>query len=113
MVQTGDVPELSMDDIAFSVSLDGKETAVVPQSVTPDRDYLWLDSVFGQAVSLTKGEHTLLVKCAGNKVDGEVVVDAFMIVPLTACKMFENEADDGLLMCYDMESAAVTWQEQP
>jgi hypothetical protein len=113
VVQVGDIPGLSVDDIAFSVTLDGEETAVVPQSISPDRDYLWLDPVFHRPVSLSKGEHTLLVTYAGKQKDREAVVDAFMIVPVTACKMFENEADDGLVMCYDMESAAVTWQEQP
>ncbi|UCG25675.1 MAG: hypothetical protein JSW55_06705 [Chloroflexota bacterium] len=110
-VRQGEIPEQSPGDIAFSVTLDGQETAVVPQSTSPDRDYLWLDPVFVEPVSLSKGEHALLLAYAGEKPDKEAVVDAFMIVPAEACKSLENAAGDTLHLCYDMESAAATWQE--
>jgi len=105
-------PSHAPDDVAFSVALDGGEPAVVPQVLSPDRDYLWLDPLFEGPVHLDQGFHTLLVRYAGRQPDCEAVVDAFMLVPAVACKELRGEGDKGLVLCYNMQTGAVTWEER-
>jgi hypothetical protein len=109
--QAGELPEQSPDDVAFAVTLDGSEKATVPQAVSPDRDYLWLDPVFYDPVALSRGPHTLRISYAGRQPDREAAVDAFQIVPAVACKRLENSAGRTLTLCYDMRTAATTWEE--
>jgi hypothetical protein len=110
--QAGEVPEQSPDDVAFAVALDDGEPVTLAQAVSPDRDYLWLDAVFDEPVPLTRGVHTLLVSHAGRQPDREAVVDAFLLVPVVACKQFEDDAGRHLALCHDMQSAATTWEEE-
>ena len=44
--------------------------------------------------------------------DREAVVDAFLLVPVVACKQFEDGAGRHLALCHDMQSAATTWEEE-
>lgn len=108
--QAGETPEQSPQDVAFAVALDGGTPAIVPQAVSPDRDYLWLDPVFDGPVTLYRGAHTLRVHYAGRQADREAVVDAFMLLPAVVCKSFQNTAGETLQLCYDVQTAAVTWQ---
>jgi hypothetical protein len=109
--QVGGIPEQALEDVAFAVALDGGEPFTVPQALSPDRDYLWLDSVFEGPVSLSRGTHALLVSYAGRQPDRKAVVDAFMLVPAIACKRLENEAGGTLTLCYDVQTAITTWEE--
>jgi hypothetical protein len=109
--QTGELTEQSPEDVAFAVVLDGGEPSVVPQAVSPDRDYLWLDPVFDGPVPLSRGRHTLLVTYTGQQPDREAIVDAFMLVPEVACKIFERENGNSLTLCYNMRTAETTWEE--
>lgn len=95
-----------------AVILDGGEPANMPQAVSPDRDYLWLDPVFDGPVLLKRGTQTLLMRYAGRQLDREAVVDASMLVPSVACKRLESTTGKKLTLCYDMQTAAVTWDEQ-
>ncbi len=110
--QAAEMPEQSPDDVAFSVALDGGKAVLVPQAISPDRDYLWLDAIFDGPVWLSQGPHTLLVRYAGRQSDREAVVDAFMLLPAVACKEFENEAGDAVTLCYDVQTAETTWEER-
>jgi hypothetical protein len=110
--EAGEVPQQSPDDVAFSVPLDGGEPFVVPQAASPDRDYLWLDTAFGEPISLRRGAHTLMVSYAGRQHQREAVVDAFMLVPAVACKRQEREGSKAIALCYDMLSGSATWEEQ-
>lgn len=109
--QSGEIPEQSPEDVAFSVSLDGGEPFTVPQALSPDRDYLWLDPLFEGPIPLQRGPHTLLVTFAGMKSDREAIIDAFMIVPSIACKTFENPGKGISKLCHDMSTDHTTWEE--
>jgi hypothetical protein len=109
--QTGVLPDQSPEDVAFSVSLDGGKPFTIPQALSPDRDYLWLDPLFGGPVSLGQGTHTILVTYAGKKTDREAIVDAFMIIPAVACKTFADEQGNIAALCHDMSTADTTWEE--
>lgn len=109
--QVGEIPEQSPEDVAFAVALDGGDPVVLPQALSPDRDYLWLDSIFEGPVQLSRGPHTLLVRYAGRQPDREAVVDAFMLVPAIACKRLEDGDGGSFTLCHDMQTATTTWEE--
>lgn len=108
---SGEIPDQAGDDVAFSVEIQSYEPAIVPQALSPDRDYLWLDLVFGQPLLLEAGTHTLQVDYAGKQPDREAVVDAFMIIPARLCKSFHGQDLPELTLCYDVLTAAATWEE--
>lgn len=108
---TNEIPRQSPQDVAFKVSLDGKAPFTVPQAISPDRDYLWLDPLFDRPIGLNQGEHSLLVTYAGKKSDRDAIVDAFMIIPSKACKSLQNEVGEQFLLCHDMSSALTTWEQ--
>ena len=109
--QAGELSLQSPEDVAFSVSLDGGQPFTVPQALSPDRDYLWLDPLFEGPIPLLRGPHTLLVTFAGMKSDREAIIDAFMIVPSITCKTFENPGKGISNLCYDMSTAHTSWEE--
>ena len=45
--------------VAVRVELDGQPVATLPERVSPDRDYLWLDRI-GGPLELASGEHEIL-----------------------------------------------------
>ena len=66
--------------VAVRVELDGQPVATLPERVSPDRDYLWLDLI-GDPLELASGEHEILVSFAGLDSAGESVVDGFWLIP--------------------------------
>jgi hypothetical protein len=111
--QGGEAAEQAPEDVAFAVALPGGPSVVIPQAVSPDRDYLWLEPLFGGPVALPEGEATLLVSYAGQQEDREAVVDALLVLPALACRQFEGDEGATLRLCYEMQTAAVTWDETP
>ena len=109
--QSSEIPEQSTDDVAFSVTVEGHDPASVPQANSPDRDYLWLDPVFDRPLPLNAGPHSLQISYAGKQPDREAVVDAFMLIPAILCKSFQGESLPALTLCYDVQTAEVTWEE--
>lgn len=104
--------EQTPEDVAFAVSLDEGLKVIVPQAVSPDRDYLWLERLFDEPVPLTQGEHILKVTFAGTKADRRAIIDAFKITPRLLCKRHTHSADGVLTLCYDALSGDVTWEEK-
>ena len=104
--------EQTPEDVAFAVSLDEGLKVIVPQAVSPDRDYLWLERLFDEPVPLTQGEHILKVTFAGTKADRQAIIDAFKITPRLLCKRHTHSADGVLTLCYDALSGDVTWEEK-
>lgn len=106
---SGQPEEQRPDDVAFSILLDGGRMATVPQALSPDRDYLWLDPVFDGPVFLDRGPHTLQISGAGLRADREAVVDAFWFVPAVLCKRLADASGDVFTLCYDMRTGTATW----
>jgi len=111
-LQAGQTEEQQPEDVAFSVRLDGGEPVTIPQALSPDRDYLWLDPVFEGPVALSQGPHTLLVAYAGRRADREAVVDAFWVVDAVPCKRLEDEDGHVSSLCYNMQTGVATWEER-
>jgi hypothetical protein len=108
---SGEVVEQAPEDVAFAVALDEGPEVIVPQAVSPDRDYLWLERLFEGAVALTPGEHTLVVRFAGLKAEREAIVDAFKITPRRLCKVHADGTENLLTLCYDTLTGDTTWEE--
>ena len=75
----GETPE-----VALEVRLNDGDSFTLPQSVSPDSDYFWLDRVSPDAVRLEAGEHTLRYGYAGAEGvsnPGISKVDAFVLLP--------------------------------
>lgn len=66
--------------VAVRIELDGRSLGTVPERVSPDRDYLWVDRVAGP-IDLDAGRHELLISYAGLDPAGESVVDALWLIP--------------------------------
>jgi len=109
--EAGELPEQLPDDVAFALTLEDGQTATVAQALSPDQDYLWLDLVFDEPLSFTRGPHTLHLSYAGRQPDREAVVDAFLIVPAVACKRLEDDMGERLTLCHHMQTAQTTWEE--
>ncbi len=113
--EANEAVEQSAEDVAFSVTipLTSSEplSATVPQALSPDRDYLWLDRVFDEPVTLPRGESTLLVEYVGLDGEREAIVDAFLVVPAVACKAFARGDGDAFTLCHNMLSAETAWRE--
>jgi hypothetical protein len=72
-------------DVALEVRVNDGESFVLPQTVSPDSDYFWLDRVTPQPVRLEAGEHIIRYEYAGSegtRNPGISRVDAFYVQPV-------------------------------
>jgi len=90
-------PELSADslaapEVALRVRLDDGDPVLLPQTVSPDSDYFWLDLVTAGPVHLEPGTHTLRYEYAGEggseQNPGLAKVDAFYLQPAVPRRVF-------------------------
>jgi len=90
-------PELSADslaapEVALRVRLDDGDPVLLPQTVSPDSDYFWLDLVTAGPVHLEPGTHTLRYEYAGKggseQNPGLAKVDAFYLQPAVPRRVF-------------------------
>ncbi len=101
-------------DVAFSVSIDDGPVWTLPQAVSPDRDYLWLEPVTEAPIPLKAGDHTMFIRYAGWKEDREAIVDAFWILPTVVCKEFHlptHPSAQSLRLCYNVQTGESSWEE--
>ncbi|MGI8703838.1 MAG: sugar-binding protein, partial [Candidatus Limnocylindrales bacterium] len=99
--------EATPDSIAVAVSLDGGQSVVVPGLTSPDRDYLWLDTVL-RDVELDAGEHELRLTYAGTG-DREAVVDAAWLSPVVARKTWQLEDGGRVVLELNTRDGELTW----
>lgn len=97
--------------VALGVQLDGGERWVVPQAVSPDRDYLWLDAVTAQPLQLSSGRHTLRLSYAGSDRSRSAIVDGFLLQPALATKTLRSPDGRELRLGFDMLSGTLSWDE--
>ena len=82
------------DSVGVTVSVDGmragqdNEGGAGPQGVSPNPDYLWIDSLAAPQ-SLTAGAHTVTLKYAGNGVT-HAKVDAILWQPVIESKVLDD-----------------------
>ena len=107
ITQTNDVGA-----VAFNISINTGSPFTVSESVSPDRDYLWLDRVNAQPISLKAGSHVLRVSYMGSDVERAALVDAFMLVPRVLTRLFNGPDGKSLTLQYEMSSGELIWNDQ-
>jgi len=105
------VAAMAPDSVAFSVSINNSITFTVPQAVSPDRDYLWLDRVNSNPLQLERGSNTLRVSYSGSDPDRAALVDAFLLLPAVLTREFTSPAGERLTLRYDLMTGRLTWEE--
>lgn len=101
-------------DVALEVRLNDLEPVVIPQMVSPDSDYFWLDLVTPQPVRLAPGQHTLRYGYAGSSDSsnpGLSKVDAFYLQPAVARRSFLHPQGRLITLTYDTVTGQATWEE--
>ncbi len=99
------------ESVAIRVQLDGGEPALLPELISPDRDYLWLDRVL-EAVELAPGEHRIAFSYAGSSPDRAATVDAFWLHPVVASKTWRLADGTSLRLEYDTRTGELSWHEE-
>lgn len=100
-------------DVALDVRINDGETITLPESVSPDSDYFWLDLLTPQPVRLNAGENTIRYRYAGESGDnpGLSKIDAFYIQPVTARRVFQHPAGRTITLTYHTLTGEITWDE--
>ncbi len=99
------------DSIALGITLNDGELIVLPQRVSPDRDYLWLDPVDDRPLQLDAGQHVLRLTSVGRNPNLATIVDAFLLTPAVVTQRFTGPDGARLTLHYDMRTADLTWDE--
>ncbi len=100
--------------VALQVNFANRPAVTIPQTVSPDSDYFWLDLVTPKPVHLDKGQYTIGYRYAGAQSSnpGLSKVDAFYLQPATARRIFETPDGKMITFTYDTMTGATTWDEK-
>lgn len=101
--------------VAVQVRLGDSGNIIVPQTVSPDSDYFWLDLVKSEPIHLEMGEHLLRYRYAGeggsNTNPGISKIDAFYLQPATARRVYALADGRILTFTYNTLTGETTWEE--
>jgi hypothetical protein len=101
--------------IALEVRIDDAESVFVPETVSPDSDYFWLDLVSEQPLHLEVGEHMLRYEYAGAATTsanpGISKVDAFYLQPAIGSHTFIHPDGWTVTLTYNTLTGETTWEE--
>jgi hypothetical protein len=101
-------------NVALAVRLDGEEEHIIPQTVSPDSDYFWLDRVPSMPITLEVGEHTIRFEYAGEEGTanpGLSKIDAFYLQPAVARRTFAHPDGRTIILTYNTLTGEATWDE--
>lgn len=76
----------------------------LPESVAPDRDYLWLDRLTERPFHHAAGDALLTFESAGSDPSRASVVDAFLLQPVIERKMLADDAGHTLTVVHSLET---------
>jgi hypothetical protein len=106
----------STPNVALEIRLDDGEPVVLPETVSPDSDYFWLDLVTPQPVHLEPGEHLIRYEYAGEEDaanPGLSKIDAFYLQPAVARRAFTLPDGGTLTLTYNTLTGETRWDETP
>jgi hypothetical protein len=104
----------STAEVALEVRVNDGEDIIIPQTVSPDSDYFWLDLVTPTPVRLEAGEHVIRYEYAGEEGianPGLSKVDAFVLFPAVPRRKFTLPDGKAFTLAYDTQNGKVTWIE--
>ncbi|MHB8627868.1 MAG: sugar-binding protein [Aggregatilineales bacterium] len=97
--------------VFLQVQVDGSDPILVPESISPDYDYFWLDSVTVKPIHLTAGAHTLRYAYAGASDDGLSKVDAFLLQAVVGQRTFRQPNGTLITLSYNTLTGEAVWSE--
>jgi hypothetical protein len=107
------VTGVARPEVALRVRLDDFDSVIVPQTISPDSDYFWLDRVTETSVHLTAGEHILRYHYAGSAGEnpGLSKVDAFYLQPAIARRVFSHPDGRTFTLTYNTLTGESHWAD--
>ena len=101
-------------NVALEVQFADQPAVTMPESISPDSDYFWLDLVTSAPVHLAPGTYTIRYRYAGDLSSnpGKSKVDAFYLQPAVAHRVFQTPDGRMIAFTYNTLTGVVTWQEQ-
>ena len=102
-------------NVALDVRINDGDAVVLPETISPDSDFWWLDLVTAEPVRLQAGENILRYRYAGDEGEnpGTSYVDAFYIQPATARRILQHPDGRTITLTYDTLTGEATWTETP
>ncbi len=103
-------------NVSLAVRLNSDEDIIIPQTVSPDSDYFWLDLVTQQPVALETGENRIRYEYAGEEGasnPGISKVDAFVLFPAIAQRGFTLADGRHIELTLDLLTGETSWEEMP
>jgi hypothetical protein len=101
--------------VSLQMRLDDGDWLVIPQSISTDSDYFWLDLVSSTPVHLTPGEHILRYQYYGEEGEssnpGLSKVDAFYLQPVIARRVLSYPDGRTITLTYNTLTGETSWQE--
>ncbi len=97
--------------VFLQVQVDDNPPILVPESTSPDYDFLWLDSVTIRPLHLTVGSHTLRYAYAGAAEDGLSKVDAFLLQAVIGQRTYRLPDGTLLSLSYNTLTGDSIWSE--
>ncbi|MEO8391592.1 MAG: sugar-binding protein, partial [Chloroflexota bacterium] len=100
--------------VALEVTFANEKAVTIPESISPDSDFFWLDKVTDQPVHLTPGAYTLRYRYAGETSSnpGKSKVDAFYLQPAVARRLLQLPNGKVITFAYNTLTGETTWEEQ-
>ncbi len=118
LVEPGTVTgDLTAPEVFLEVRLDDEDPILMPQTISPDSDYFWLDQVTEIPLHLTPGQHILRYRYVGGDTatenPGVAKIDAFYLQPVIARRVFSHLDGRTLSLTYDTLSGTIQWEATP
>ncbi|MBN2472015.1 MAG: hypothetical protein JXN59_14940 [Anaerolineae bacterium] len=106
----------SVPQITLQVQLDDHPAFDLPETVSPDSAYFWLDRVTPDPVRLEAGEHTIRYRTVSStdaSNPGLSKLDAFYLQPAVARRAFLAPDGREITLTYDTLTGESTWAVTP
>jgi hypothetical protein len=97
--------------VFLQVQIDNTTPVLLPESVSPDFDYFWLDSLTARPIHLSVGLHTLRYAYAGASDDGLSKVDAFLLQAVVGQRTFKQTNGTLVTLRYNTRTGEAAWSE--
>lgn len=101
--------------VALDIRVNDGDAVVLPETVSPDSNYWWLDLVTAEPVQLETGENIIRYRYAGDEGEnpGTSYVDAFYVQPATARRVLQHPDGREIMLTYNTLTGEASWTETP
>lgn len=110
-----DLGDTGTPQVALEVRINDLDAVDIPQTVSPDSNYWWLDRVTVEPVRLQAGENIIRYRYAGEEGEnpGTSYIDAFFVQPVTARRVLQHPDGREITLTYNTMTGEANWIESP